>query len=485
MRKSVGGAAMSEELAVGLFDEDKTLVLDALETQAACGPCAGVRPSEFWNPGGALQYDAWAMLGDTSATHCMELYCEIVSQDYPNWFDILVRGMSDKQRRDLIATAKECALEFYRALASIDVDDAGKRLARHHSGSPTTFLEDLFSECADDEFAAIPSFDSMVPPARYGQVSSLVSVDAQLYVSHGRGANGRLLGDLWRLDLKSGEWRACDLRWPGSPCDGMASAQIGSTMWAFRGRGRDDTDVSAEYSLNVSSLDLADDDYSDKASFQWMHIAVSSGQASPKARSMHTATAVGASVYVFGGVDAKTKRDSAELWEFNLANKSWRQRANGLNPRSAHVAVCVADRYIICTGGSNGNTILSCADAHVYDVVDDVWVVLTIDSVDVPRPRAGHSAVLVNHEWFVFGGGDNDSALSDSYALDLRDIASGKMIASWRAFLRASPVIAREGMSANVVQMPISGRSFILLHGGRDRAGKARADTLCCRLSVA
>lgn len=484
--RTMGRAAMMEQLVDSpraLFDEDKTLVLDALETQAACGPCTGPRPSEFWYPAKALSYDAWSMLGDMEATCCMELYCEIIAYDYPNWFELLVRGMSDQQRRDLIATAKECALEFYRSLAEAGLETTKDESSALKSLQPAMFLDELFSHCADDEFAAIPCSDSMLPIARYGHLSTVVD-ETTLYISHGRASNGRLLGDLWRLDLNTGKWTGAHLRWPGSPCDGLASAQVGTVLYAFRGRGKDDCDVTAQYPLKVSAIELADDDYSMDASFKWMHIDAR-GDLSPRARSTHTATRIGSSVFIFGGVDAKTGDDCSDLWEFNTINQTWLKRSNGLHARSAHVAVCIADRYMLVTGGSNGNEVCSCGEVHAYDAVEDAWRVINIDShSDVPSPRAGHSAVLVDNEWFIFGGGDNDRALCDAYVLNVSQIADEtNMAATWRQFTSSCALMGREGMSANVVRSPVSGRKFIILHGGA-AAGKASAETFICRLSA-
>ena len=485
--RTMGRAAMAEQQADSpkvLFDEDKTLVLDALETQAACGPCTGARPSEFWHPSKALSFDAWHMLGDMEATRCMELYCEIITHDYPNWFELLVRGMSDQQRRDLIATAKECALEFYRSLAQTGLKPKDESTGLKYL-QPSTFLDELFSYCADDEFAAIPCSNSILPIARYGHLATVDETTTTLYISHGRASNGRLLGDLWRLDLNTGEWSSATLRWPGSPCDGLASAQVGTVLYAFRGRGKDDCDANAQYTLKVSAIELADDDYSKDAHFTWKHVDTR-GELLPRARSTHTATKVGSSVYVFGGVDYQTRDDCNDLWEFNTLNQTWRKRSNGLHARSAHAAVCVANRYVLVTGGSKGNEIISCLTIHVYDTVIDEWRVINIDSDgDAPSPRAGHSAVLVDDELYIFGGGDNDRALCDAYVLNVSQIteaATTNVTFMWRPFTSSCALMGREGMSANVVLSPVSGRTFIILHGGA-AAGKASAETLCCRLS--
>ena len=88
-----------EKSSSSSFDEDKMLLLDALEQQASNGPCTGARPWEFWDPAGALAHDAWSMLGALERRRAMAMYVEVVSSAYPDWFHLLTKNMSEKQKR--------------------------------------------------------------------------------------------------------------------------------------------------------------------------------------------------------------------------------------------------------------------------------------------------------------------------------------------------------------------------------------------------
>lgn len=475
-----------------LFDEDKTLLLDALERQASRGPCQGTRPWDLWDPAGALAYDAWSMLGNISPERAMELYCEVISSRYADWFDMLVRGMSEKQKRAMIATAKECALEYYRALASgalgesarlAQTKDARRALAFNSSTGPTAFLDEMFASAADDEFVRLPILSKVSPRARSGHMSAVVDGDT-IFFSHGRGSRSRLLGDLWAFDLATGAWAERKLQWPGSTCAGAASATIGSKLYAFRGKSADDCDVDGVYSLTVSAIDLTAD-YASK-DFKWTHVRCETSDevsTPPRARSGHTSTAIGDRIFIFGGVDAKTGDDLDELWEFTPTTTVWKKLANGTRPRSSHAATSVAERYLLVCGGSTGNELCDCGAVDVYDVVKGEWGTVDGDNEDGdrPSPRAAHASVAIGNQWFVIGGGDNENAIQDAYTFDLRACADERKC-RWTLFAESCALIGKEGMSASAVVSPSSKRVFLLLHGGLNEKG-AVCDTIACRLA--
>jgi len=479
-----------------LFDEDKALVLDALERQASHGPAHGARPWDLFDPQGALAYDAWKMLGDIAPERAMEIYCEVIQMAYPDWFDILVRGMSEKQKRTLIATAKECALEYYRALARGELGESAKAstskdarrvLSFDSSASPTAFLDEIFATAADDVFAKLPILDKTVPKARSGHVCALVHGDT-LFVSHGKGAKSRLLADLWGFDLSTGMWAERRLTWPGSPCAGMATAIIDCRLYAFRGKGADDCDATGVYVLNVSMIDLSADYRSNDQQFKWTHIraAVSDGEDPlPRARRAHTATVVGDSIVIFGGVDSMSGDDTCECWLFDTNRSTWKRLMDGLRARSSHTAVCVDDRYLVVCGGTNGNELCECSDVDVYDVVENRWwTAPRARDGDAPSPRASHVGIAVADRYFIIGGGNNERALHDAFVLDLRACVDERRCAKWSVFAQSCPIIGREGMSACAVTASSSGRTYLLLHGGSNETASAVNDTIACRLSL-
>ena len=186
MRASDDGADDGAgEKSSSSFDEDKMLLLDALEQQASNGPCTGARPWEFWDPAGALAHDAWSMLGSLERRRAMAMYVEVVSSAYPDWFHLLTKNMSEKQKRKMIATAKECALEYYRALANGSLGTREMVSPQKHThqtdtsaSSSTSFLDECFASTTAGTFIQLPNRGDEIPRARAGHVSALLHDDA-------------------------------------------------------------------------------------------------------------------------------------------------------------------------------------------------------------------------------------------------------------------------------------------------------------------
>ena len=100
---------------------------------------------------------------------------------------------------------------------------------------------------------------------------------------------------------------------------------------------------------------------------------------------------------------------------------------------------------------------------------------------DRPSPRAAHASVAIGNQWFVIGGGDNESAIQDAYTFDLRACVDERKC-RWTLFAESCALIGKEGMSASAVVSPSSKRVFLLLHGGLNEKG-AVCDTIACRLA--
>ena len=49
----------------------------------------------------------------------------------PDWFHLLTKNMSEKQKRKMIATAKECALEYYSTFANGSLEREPDPVQKH------------------------------------------------------------------------------------------------------------------------------------------------------------------------------------------------------------------------------------------------------------------------------------------------------------------------------------------------------------------
>lgn len=125
----------------------------------------------------------------------------------------------------------------------------------------------------------------------------------------------------------------------------------------------------------------------------------------------HECVAMGASVYVLGGViyDARTyPRESpvpsARVYRYDVATDTWSQVADMLRPRGAFAAVCMGGRIYVAGGGSRHAQFKAggrpMRAAEVYDPADDTWRPLPALS----KVRAGSCGAVVGGKFLVMGG---------------------------------------------------------------------------------
>jgi hypothetical protein len=108
----------------------------------------------------------------------------------------------------------------------------------------------------------------------------------------------------------------------------------------------------------------------------------------PCQRSLHAAAVLRDSLYVFGGYDGLHRVN--DLYEFHFPSRSWRQ---------------------VITLGS-----LSNADEHTRT---QVGVGVVTATGQVPSPRDRHTAVAHGSTFYVFGGFDGTSRVSDLFGFDV------------------------------------------------------------------
>lgn len=107
---------------------------------------------------------------------------------------------------------------------------------------------------------------------------------------------------------------------------------------------------------------------------------------------------------------------------------SWSRPAiSGTPPTSrwGHTATLVNHSQICIFGGHDNRTMLN--DVHLLDLETLTWIPvpgMTVGATltekgDLPPPRAGHSATLIDGRIVIFGGGDGLKIMNDIYILNL------------------------------------------------------------------
>lgn len=189
-----------------------------------------------------------------------------------------------------------------------------------------------------------------------------------------------------------------------APCGGHTACERGGKLYVFGG-GSGTQYVSA---LHVFDLHAS----------RWLQVRVSG--TAPQPRSRHTAAFVGAHMFVlFGGDDTRVYDD---VHVFDADASAWRELATtGDKPgaRWGHSMCVLPDSRLLVFGGHDGENMLN--DLHILDTQTRVWTRLHTAPGDsrVPPPRAGHTASMVDRLMIVFGGGDGDSLLNDTWSLTL------------------------------------------------------------------
>lgn len=159
----------------------------------------------------------------------------------------------------------------------------------------------------------------------------------------------------------------------------------------------------------------------------------------PTQRSFAAAAAVGARIYVMGGIHA-VRTAVAVVEEFDLVSRTWRSRANLPSARSRFAAVAAGGKILVFGGYTENGDI---SDTDIYDPARDSWA----PGPPLPLARHGHAAVHVDGTVFVLGGyASVDGALSKPQSrVDALNLTRG----TWEA--RAALPTARGFFAAVVV----------------------------------
>lgn len=144
----------------------------------------------------------------------------------------------------------------------------------------------------------------------------------------------------------------------------------------------------------------------------------------PCPRECHSMTAMGRSVYMFGGNDHRHRFN--DLLRLDAGTMEWETvRVCGEPPsaRSAHSSSALLRRYVFIFGGWDGERELG--DAHLYDTRTHRWMRLEMNG-DMPNPRHFHATAAVGPRIYLYGGFDGERWQDDLHVLDTRTM-------TWRA----------------------------------------------------
>lgn len=192
------------------------------------------------------------------------------------------------------------------------------------------------------------------------------------------------------------------------------------------------------------------------------------GGGGPGKRWGHTCNAVqgGRLLYVFGGF-GDDNRHTNKVHVFDTVNRIWSDpltKGALPSPRDSHSCTAIGDSLFVF-GGTNGRESLN--DLHILDTSLNTWISPSLRG-DRPSPREGHSAALIGKRLFIFGGcGKFDDAeiyYDDVYVLNTETFVWKRIVPS------GTPPSKRESHSCS------SWNGNIIIIGGEDTSNFYQSD---------
>ncbi|KAG5399159.1 hypothetical protein IGI04_020973 [Brassica rapa subsp. trilocularis] len=443
------GSESSAKNVSSKFSNDTALLLYALYQQATVGPCNTPKPSA-WRPVEQSKWRSWQGLGTMPSMEAMRLFVKILEEDDPTWYSRASKDIPDPVVDVQInqTTKDEPVVENGNSLSET------KTISAENGGLAETQDKDVVSEDPNtvsvyNQWTA-PQTSGQRPKVRYEHGAAVIQDKMYIY---GGNHNGRYLGDLHVLDLKSWTWSRVETKVATeseetsptllSPCAGHSLIPWDNKLLSIGGHTKDHSE-----SMQVKVFDTHTSTWSMLKTY---------GKP-PVSRGGQSVTVVGKTLVIFGGQDAKRSLLN-DLHVLDLETMTWDEiDALGVSPspRSDHAAAVHAERYLLIFGGGSHATCFD--DLHVLDLQTMEWS-RPAQQGEVPTPRSGHAGVTIGENWFIVGGGDNKSGASESVVLNMSTL-TWSVVTS----VQGRVPLASEGLS--LVVSSYNGEDVLVAFGG-------------------
>ncbi|PKI74049.1 hypothetical protein CRG98_005527 [Punica granatum] len=444
------GSSDSSKGVTSKFSNDAALLLYALFQQATVGPCNAPKP-RGWSPVEQSKWTSWHGLGNMAQTEAMRLFVKILEEEDPSWYS----------RASNFVTEPVVDVEMNHTSNTKPFVENGhsipetKTIAAENGIVNEIEDKDIISDgpgsiAVYDQWVA-PPVSGLRPKARYEHGAAVIQ--DKMYV-YGGNHNGRYLSDLHVLDLKSWTWSKVDAIFKSDSLEsqnpGLATPRAGHSLitWdnkllSIAGHTKDPSE-----GILVKEFDPQINTWSTWKTY---------GKP-PISRGGQSVTLVGTSLVIFGGQDAKRSLLN-DLHILDLESMTWDEfDAVGIppSPRADHAAAVHAERYLLIFGGGSHATCFN--DLHVLDLQTMEWS-RPSQQGEIPTPRAGHAGVTIGDNWFIVGGGDNKSGVSETAVLNMSTLAWSVVTTT-----KGRVPVASEGLS--LVVSSYDGEDVLVSFGG-------------------
>ncbi|TVU43986.1 hypothetical protein EJB05_03408 [Eragrostis curvula] len=447
-----GADGSTSSAAISRFQNDVALLLYGLYQQATVGPCNVPKP-RAWNPVEQSKWTSWHGLGSMPSAEAMRLFVKILEEEDPGWYS-RVPGFNPEPVVDIPMHKPKEEPQIAPASTNVTSIPEPKTISENGTSVETedkdVILEGLSAISSHDEWTPL-SVSGHRPKPRYEHGATVLQ--DKMYIFGGN-HNGRYLSDLQVLDLKSLTWSKIDAKLQGESSDSAKTAQIapcaGHSLISWGNKFFSIAGHTKEPSEGITVKEF------DPHTCTWS-IVRTYGKP-PVSRGGQTVTLVGTTIVLFGGEDAKRCLLN-DLHILDLETMTWDDvDAIGTppSPRSDHAAACHADRYLLIFGGGSHATCFN--DLHVLDLQTMEWSRPKQQGL-TPSPRAGHAGATVGENWYIVGGGNNKSGVSETLALNMSTL-------TWSVVstVEGRVPLASEGMTS--VHSNYNGNDYLITFGG-------------------
>lgn len=159
-------------------------------------------------------------------------------------------------------------------------------------------------------------------------------------------------------------------------------------------------------SFSIPEYGIMDSPSSGSNTSGWS-VVETNGGTPPSARSLHAAAMLNGVMYVFGGYDGMARVNTFHA--FSFAEKRWSpvlpsaNSSHAPSPRDRHVAFAFGNSFYV-HGGFDGTSRVS--DFWGFDFSSMTWREVVVLTGRPPSPRHSHAAVTHRHSLYIFGGYD-------------------------------------------------------------------------------
>ncbi|XP_019187820.1 PREDICTED: acyl-CoA-binding domain-containing protein 4-like isoform X1 [Ipomoea nil] len=404
------GSADSGKAVTSKFSNDAALLLYALYQQATIGPCKIPKP-RAWSPVEQSKWTSWNGLGNMASAEAMRLFVKILEEEDPGWYSRASNFVKEPVEDVEMNHNPKFEPVVGNGNGNGNTFPETKTVPAENGNMSETQDKDVVSEGSSavsvyDQWVA-PLVSGPRPKPRYEHGAAVI--DDKMYIFGGN-HNGRYLSDLQALDLKSWTWsrvevkEASEASSPIGPCAGHSLIPWeGNKLLSVGGHTKNPSET-----LQVKVFDLQSHTWSTLKTY---------GKP-PVSRGGHSVTLAGTTLVIFGGQDANRSLLN-DLHILDLETMTWDEIDTlgvSPSPRSDHAAAVHAERYLLIFGGGSHATCFN--DLHVLDLQTMEWSRPTQQG-EIPSPRAGHAGATVGENWFIVGGGNNKSGVSETVVLNM------------------------------------------------------------------